>query len=133
MGDIRLTLRVDFGADRALGPGKIRLLEAIDKTGSISQAGRSLAMSYRRAWLLVDDMNHLFSEPVVTTQPGGAQGGGATLTDFGKGLIKKYRRIEMQAIAFAQRQLSDLQLAQRTLNSASKLRKHTIRTGTARR
>jgi molybdate transport system regulatory protein len=57
MGEIRLTLRVGFGPDRALGPGKIVLLETIRDTGSISQAGRSLGMSYRRAWLLVDDMN----------------------------------------------------------------------------
>ena len=60
MGNVRLTVRVDFGADRALGPGKIRLLEAIGKTGSISRAGRALGMSYRRAWLLVDDMNRCF-------------------------------------------------------------------------
>src|SRR5215813_10269933 len=106
MGDIRLTVRVDFGSDRALGPGKIRLLEAIDQTGSISQAGRSLDMSYRRAWLLVDDMNRCFREPVVTTQPGGAQGGGAALTDFGKALIGKYRAIEKQAMAAARPQLN---------------------------
>src|ERR1700681_1185635 len=99
MGNVRLTVRVDFGSDRALGPGKIRLLEAIGKTGSISQAGRSLEMSYRRAWLLVDDMNRCFREPVVTTQPGGAQGGGAALTAFGQELIAQYRSIEKQAMA----------------------------------
>ena len=60
MGNVRLTVRIDFGADRALGPGKIRLLEAIGKTGSISRAGRALGMSYRRAWLLIDDMNRCF-------------------------------------------------------------------------
>ena len=75
MVDIRLTVRVDFGSDRVLGPGKIRLLEEIGRSGSISQAGRSLKMSYRRAWLLVDDMNRCFGSPVVTTQPGGAHGG----------------------------------------------------------
>jgi molybdate transport system regulatory protein len=80
----KLTLRVDLGSGRALGPGKIRLLEAIEKTGSISQAGRKLGMSYRRAWLLVDDMNRCFREPVVTAQPGGSQGGGAALTVFGQ-------------------------------------------------
>ena len=82
MGDVRLTVRIDFGADRALGPGKIRLLETIGKTGSISKAGRALEMSYRRAWLLVDDMNRSFREPVVTTQPGGAQGGGYAAVFF---------------------------------------------------
>jgi molybdate transport system regulatory protein len=98
---IRLTVRVDFGSDRALGPGKIRLLEEIDRTGSISEAGRSLKMSYRRAWLLVDDMNSCFHEPVVATKPGGAHGGGAELTTFGRELIEKYRSIEDQATAAA--------------------------------
>ena len=84
MDTLRLTLRVDFGSGRALGPGKICLLEAIAKTGSISQAGRKLGMSYRRAWLLVDDMNNCFRDPVVMAQPGGAHGGGAALTAFGQ-------------------------------------------------
>jgi molybdate transport system regulatory protein len=113
MGNVRLTLRVDFGVDRAVGPGKIRLLEAIGKTGSISQAGRSLGMSYRRAWLLVDDLNHCFRKPVVTTQPGGARGGGAALTVFGRDLITKYRAIENRATAAAKRQLHDLETALR--------------------
>ncbi|MGA2894806.1 MAG: ModE family transcriptional regulator [Xanthobacteraceae bacterium] len=109
MTGTRLTLRVDFGSDRALGPGKIGLLEAILKTGSISQAGRSLGMSYRRAWLLVDDLNSCFREPVVTTQPGGARGGGAVLTRFGRDLITKYRAIETRTTAAAKRQLHDLE------------------------
>src|SRR5580700_11629109 len=101
MSNVRLTVRVDFGADRALGPGKIRLLGAIGKTGSISRAGRALGMSYRRAWLLVDDMNRCFRAPVVATQPGGAKGGGAELTPFGLQLIENYRAIEAQAAAAA--------------------------------
>src|ERR1700726_3975070 len=108
MGDVRLTVRINFGAARALGPGKIRLLEAIRKSGSISKAGRSLAMSYRRAWLLVDDMNRCFREAVVATQPGGAQGGGAALTPFGVELIEKYRAIEARATAAAGPQLRAL-------------------------
>ena len=113
MDGVRLTVRVDFGSDRALGPGKIRLLEAIGKAGSISQAGRSLDMSYRRAWLLVDDLNHCFREPVVTTQPGGAQGGGAALTPFGLDLIAKYRSIETQAMAATRLQLHALEVSLR--------------------
>ena len=113
MAGVRLTVRIDFGSDRALGPGKIRLLEAIHKTGSISQAGRSLGMSYRRAWLLVDDLNRCFRQPVVTTQPGGARGGGAALTRFGRELIKKYRSIESQAAAAAEKQLRDLKISLR--------------------
>jgi len=113
MGDIRLTVRVDFGSERALGPGKIRLLEAVGRSGSISQAGRSLDMSYRRAWLLIDDMNQCFREPVVTTQSGGAQGGGAALTPFGQELIETYRAIEAQAIAATKSQLRELEHALR--------------------
>lgn len=114
MSDVRLTLRIDFGPAGAIGPGKIRLLEAIQKTGSISQAGRSLRMSYRRAWLLVDDLNRCFREPVVTTQPGGTRGGGAALTRFGREVIKKYRAIETEAASAAKQQLRDLENALHT-------------------
>jgi molybdate transport system regulatory protein len=134
MGEIRLTLRVDFGPDRALGPGKVLLLEAIRDTGSISQAGRSLGMSYRRAWLLVDDMNRCFRERVVTAQTGGSQGGGAALTAFGQKLIHKYRTIETQATAATQPQLHDLEASLRSLaRGSSKPRKTSIRASTARR
>ena len=109
MGGVRLTLRIDFGPDRALGPGKIRLLEAIRETGSISQAGRSLGMSYRRAWLLIDDLNRCFRGPVVTTKPGGARGGGALVTPFGEELIAKYRSIETRAAAAAKQPLRQME------------------------
>lgn len=105
----RLTLRVDFGSGRALGPGKVRLLEAIEKTGSISQAGRVLGMSYRRAWLLVDDMNHCFRDAVISAQPGGAHGGGATLTPFGQKLVERYRAIENEAMDATRKHLNDLE------------------------
>jgi molybdate transport system regulatory protein len=113
MGNVRLTVRVDFGAERALGPGKIRLLEAIGKTGSISRAGRALGMSYRRAWLLIDDMNRSFRAPVVATQPGGVRGGGAALTPFGLELIENYRAVETRATAAAEPQLRALKNALR--------------------
>jgi molybdate transport system regulatory protein len=133
MGGVRLTLRVDFGTDRAIGPGKVLLLEAIRDTGSISQAGRSLGMSYRRAWLLVDDMNRCFRQPVVTAQPGGSQGGGAALTAFGEKVIQKYRTIESEATAAAKPQLHDLEAAVRSSRrGASRPRKTSIRGGTAR-
>jgi molybdate transport system regulatory protein len=133
MGNVRLTVRVDFGAERALGPGKIRLLEAIGKTGSISRAGRALGMSYRRAWLLVDDMNRCFRAPVVTTQPGGVRGGGAALTPFGLELIEKYRAIEARATAAAKPQLQALvnSLRQRRARPQKPL-KTSIRAATAR-
>lgn len=88
------SIRLDFAGERRLGPGKITLLERIMETGSISAAGRRLGMSYRRAWLLVDAMNRMFSEPVVVTATGGHQGGGAEVSAFGRQLVKTYRAVE---------------------------------------
>jgi len=133
MGNVRLTVRIDFGAERALGPGKIRLLEAIGKTGSISRAGRALGMSYRRAWLLVDDMNRCFRAPVVATQPGGVKGGGAALTPFGVALIENYRAIEAQAAAAAMPRLQALENSLRRQRGRSqKPLKASIRAATVR-
>jgi molybdate transport system regulatory protein len=107
----RLTLRIDLSEDRAIGPGKIRLLEAIRDTGSITQAGIALGMSYRRAWLLVDDMNNCFREPVVAAQAGGSHGGGAILTPFGRRLIDQYRAIEAEAHTATAARLGELEAA----------------------
>jgi molybdate transport system regulatory protein len=94
---VRFRLRITRGADIALGPGKVDLLEAIAKTGSITSAARSLRMSYRRAWLLVDTMNRCFRRPVVEAEAGGRRGGGARLTPVGAEAVARYRRIEKLA------------------------------------
>lgn len=94
---ITLTLRIDLGTAGAVGPGKIRLLELIGETGSISAAGRAMGMSYRQAWLLIDSLNSTFREPATATLSGGAKGGGADLTPFGQTLIGLYREIEAAA------------------------------------
>jgi molybdate transport system regulatory protein len=128
MGDVRLTVRVDFGSGSGLGPGKIRLLEAIDATGSITQAGRTLGMSYRRAWLLAADLNRSFRSAVVTTHGGGARGGGAAVTPFGRALIATYRAIESKAAAAAVAQLRELEAAlHRRGRAAAKPLKTSIR------
>lgn len=90
-------LRVKYGEEIAIGPGKIAILEAIAETGSISAAGRKLGMSYRRAWLLVDQMNQYFKTPLVQAATGGAQGGGSALTETGLEVVRLYRSIEKQA------------------------------------
>ena len=79
------------GDEIAIGPGKSDLLEAISETGSISESARRLGMSYRRAWLLVDTMNRCFREPVVASATGGAGGGGAQVTAFGRRVLARYR------------------------------------------
>lgn len=95
----RFNVRLDFGPGAGLGPGKIDLLGRVDEHGSISAAGRSLGMSYRRAWVLIDQLNSTFDQPVIETRPGGRGGGGARVTDFGHELIAQYRLIEREAEA----------------------------------
>jgi molybdate transport system regulatory protein len=94
-----LTLRIDLSRGRAVGPGKIHLLEQVQKSGSITQAGRDLGLSYRRAWLLINDLNNSFRLPVIEAATGGSGGGGEQLTPFGRKLIKLYQTIEAEALA----------------------------------
>jgi molybdate transport system regulatory protein len=94
---VQFRLRFSRGDDIAVGPGKVDLLEAIEASGSISGAARSLGMSYRRAWLLVDTMNRCFRARLVEAEAGGKRGGGARLTRLGAEVIERYRRIERDA------------------------------------
>ncbi|XAZ23435.1 winged helix-turn-helix domain-containing protein [Sinorhizobium sp. B11] len=87
-------LRITFPDDDRLGRGKMELLEHIRETGSISAAGRAMDMSYRRAWLLVAEMNRMFKAQVVESQRGGQKGGGAALTPFGNQLLARFRNME---------------------------------------
>jgi molybdate transport system regulatory protein len=107
----RLTLRLDFGPGQAIGHGKVRLLEAVRDHGSISAAGRTIGMSYRRAWLLIDELNRMFGEPVVRTRHGGPTGGGAELTAIGRQVIERYRVIEAKASAAGADELAALAAA----------------------
>lgn len=93
----RFRVRVTAGEAIAVGPGKIDLLEAIEATGSITEAAKSLGMSYRRAWLLLDELNRSLRLPAVDSAKGGQHGGGSALTDEGRRLIGLYRRIEETA------------------------------------
>jgi molybdate transport system regulatory protein len=90
----RLKLSIVLASGARFGPGKAALLESIRETGSISAAARAMDMSYKRAWLLLDSINQAFEEPAVTAATGGHQGGGARLTDFGRDLLARYRRME---------------------------------------
>ena len=90
-------VRILIGSATALGPGKVDLLEAIAKSGSISAAARVMGMSYRRAWLLVDTMNRCFRKDVVITSTGGPGGGGARVTPLGLDVLRRYRQMEAKA------------------------------------
>ena len=107
----RPRLRIMLGAGHKLGPGKIDLLEAIDATGSITAAGRSMGMSYRRAWVLIDEANRMFTKPLVVTSAGGAGGGGAKLTDLGRDLVTAFRRIEARTRTAIEQELAPFEPA----------------------
>jgi len=107
----RLRLRLVLGAGHRLGPGKIDLLEAVAATGSITAAGRRLGMSYRRAWVLIDEANRMFETPLVVTAAGGAGGGGARLTDLGRDLVAAFRRIEARTLSAVAEELGPFEAA----------------------
>ncbi|QEI09116.1 LysR family transcriptional regulator [Pigmentiphaga aceris] len=90
-------MRIRQGESIAVGPGKIALLEAIQVHGSISAAARSLGMSYRRAWLLIEELNKALNSPATSSEQGGQRGGGSLLTPVGAEIIRLYRAIERDA------------------------------------
>lgn len=92
-----LRLRILFGKRAMLGPGKAQLLDLIRDTGSISAAGRAMKMSYKRAWMLVEELNAMFHAPLVESARGGPGGGGAELTATGATVLAHYRAIERAA------------------------------------
>ena len=99
---LKIRLQILCGNAIAMGPGKADLLEAIDREGSISAAGRVLGLSYRRCWMLVDVMNHCWAAPLVDTNTGGKQGGGAHVTEMGKQVLSLYRALQKSVSASAQ-------------------------------
>ena len=101
-------LRVLLDSVVAMGPGKAALLEAIERTGSISAAARAMNMSYRRAWTLVDTMNRCFREPLVQAGSGGRGGGGATVTAMGRDVLGRYRAMEAKARACVRHDVREL-------------------------
>lgn len=99
IGPLKLKAQIFCGGEPAIGPGKADLLEAIDREGSISAAGRAMGMSYRRTWLLVDSLNRCWKERVVETTAGGGADKGARLTPFGRTVLETYRAFEARLAA----------------------------------
>lgn len=104
----RLRIRIVFGEDEMMGPGKADLLERIDRCGSIAAAGREMGMSYKRAWELIGTLNAMFRVPLVESTRGGPGGGGAVLTDLGREVVAEYRAFEAEAAAGGSARLATL-------------------------
>lgn len=103
---IRTNLRFTLPGGAPLSHGKAELMELIRETGSIRQAAQRMDMSYRRGWLLVDELNRMFDHAVVETKHGGKSGGGAGLTEFGEMLLKRFRDMERRTVEVLQDDLA---------------------------
>ena len=99
MTPITARIRIYFGSNLAVGPGRIELLEGVQRTGSLARAARGMGMSYRRAWLLMQSLNESLVSPATMATRGGCRGGGATVTATGLALIRVYRRMEAKAVS----------------------------------
>jgi molybdate transport system regulatory protein len=103
-------LRILSGTVIAFGPGKADLLEALQKTGSITEASTRLGMSYMRAWTLIRTMNRCFQEPLVIAVRGGTRGGGgARLSETGRRVLTLYRRMESKCMGATRRDWEKIQ------------------------
>lgn len=91
---LRGRIEFDAGDGTVIGESRIRLLEAIDRHGSISKAAKAVPLAYKTAWDAIDAMNNLAEQPLVLRTIGGSGGGGSVLTDYGRRMIAIYRAIE---------------------------------------
>jgi molybdate transport system regulatory protein len=103
----RAVIKFEFGKGLRLGAGKIRLLELVGETGSIAAAAREMKMSYRRAWLLIEELNNIFGQPVLQTAAGGSGGGGAKITPHGQKVIRVFRELQTEADALVARKFAE--------------------------
>jgi molybdate transport system regulatory protein len=108
MARVALRFRLDFPNGFSVGPGKIELLRAIDKHGSLSEAAKSIGLSYRQGWLLVKDLNDTFRNPITTSTVGGRTGGGVCVTPLGKMLINAYEEADLYHREYASTHLKTL-------------------------
>lgn len=104
-----LRFRIVLKPGVAIGPGKADLLQAIGETASLTAAAKVSGMSYKRCWILVQEMNGAFVEPLVTTAKGGIGGGGGTqLTSLGRQVLKRFRQMEGDAASAVAAGIADL-------------------------
>jgi molybdate transport system regulatory protein len=131
--DLAVRFRVDLGSGCSIGIGKIELLEGISRSGSLSEAARQMRMSYRRAWLLLADLNASFDQPVARASTGGRGGGGGVLTPFGELLIARYRKMEARLRPLAEACFQDFSRRVNAAPAKSRGTKRTVPVASIRR
>lgn len=102
---IKSRIWIEVDGNILLGEGRVTLLKAIEDKGSLSKAAKSLGMSYKKAWSLIDAVNTRSQQPVITTSIGGKGGGGAQLTPYGKSLVNAFETINKNCWKFLDKQI----------------------------
>ncbi len=110
--DYKIKSRIWIEADGSilLGEGRVSLLKAIESTGSLSKAAKTLGMSYKKAWSLIDAVNKRAEQPVTTSNIGGKGGGGATLTPYGKSLVNTFDTLNKNCWTFLDEQIAKIKI-----------------------
>ncbi|MBL3657669.1 winged helix-turn-helix domain-containing protein [Fulvivirga sediminis] len=93
MKEIRFRCWINVDEEKFFGPGPLQLLQLIEELGSLSKAAKTMGMSYKKAWDIVNTLNSKASEPIVLSQKGGAKGGGAEITEKGRQIMKSYSEL----------------------------------------
>ena len=106
--EIKSRIWIEKDGEPFLGFGRIKLLKMIDDKLSINAAAKELKMSYRKAWMLINDMNQMTEKPIVVTNIGGIDGGGTQLTEYGKKLIENFETINSNCIDYLEKEFQKL-------------------------
>ncbi|MDO1445256.1 winged helix-turn-helix domain-containing protein [Rhodocytophaga aerolata] len=102
--EVKGRIWIEVNDIKFIGPGKVQLMELIKEHGSISQAAKAMNLSYRKAWLLIDELNEVADQPVVITQKGGQSGGGAQITAYGEELIVYFKALHQRFCTFLEQE-----------------------------
>ena len=102
------SLWIECDGERFFGPGRVELLQKIEKTGSISKAAKEMGMSYKKAWDLVNNMNTMAAQPFVLTSTGGEKGGGSVISEEAKQMIQYHRQLRERFRQFLEQETARL-------------------------
>ncbi len=74
--------------------GRMKILETIDRTGSINKTAKALGMSYKTVWSKIKTTEKNLGKSVVLAD----RKKGSTLTKDGRRLLEKYKELKQRCI-----------------------------------